>query len=138
MKELLEQVHSLDDEMQREFVQKMFEQMTLKQVIPLVKHLEDAWDVEAKPDFGDFNPHKPEEEVEEVEQTEFDVYVTEIGQNRIAVVKGVRVLADLSLKDSSSLLKQPLPVKVLEKISREKADEAKTQLESNGAAVEVK
>jgi large subunit ribosomal protein L7/L12 len=136
MKSLLEQVHTMDDDTQREFVQKMFEQMTLRQVIPMVKHLEDAWDVEAKPDFGDFSP--PPEEVVEVEQTDFDVIVTEIGSKRIAVVKCVRLLADVSLKDSSTMLKQALPVAVLKKVSKDKAEEAKAELEANGATVEVK
>ena len=136
MDALLDQVKELDDESQRTFVQKMFEQMTLKQVIPLVKHLEDAWDVEAKPDFGDFTPPAPE--VVEVEQTDFDVLITEVGQTKMAVVKSVRMLAEVSLKEASALVKQSLPAIVLKKVSKVKADEAKAELEAQGATVEVK
>lgn len=71
------------------------------------------------------------------EQTEFDVILTEVGENKINVIKAVRALTGLGLKESKDLVTEaPKPVK--EKVSKEEAEEAKKALAEAGATCEVK
>lgn len=70
------------------------------------------------------------------EKTEFDVILKEIGGNKISVIKAVRELTPLGLKEAKDLVEAaPKPVK--EAVTKEEADEAKTKLEEAGAVVEV-
>ena len=72
----------------------------------------------------------------EEEQTEFDVILKEFGANKIAVIKAVRELTPLGLKEAKDLVEAaPSPVK--EAVAKEEADEAKEKLEAAGAAVEI-
>jgi large subunit ribosomal protein L7/L12 len=75
------------------------------------------------------------EEVEE--QTEFDVILKEIGPKKIPVIKVVRQLTSLGLKESKAVV-DGAPGPVLEKVSKEVAEEAKAKLEAEGAVAEVK
>jgi large subunit ribosomal protein L7/L12 len=76
------------------------------------------------------------EEVEE-EQTEFDVVLTGPGEKKIQVIKVVRELTGLGLKEAKALVDEaPKPVR--EKVSKEEAEEVKGKLEEAGASVEVK
>ena len=78
----------------------------------------------------------PEEVKPEEEQSEFDVILKEFGANKIAVIKAVRELTPLGLKEAKDLVEAaPKPVK--EAVSKDEADEAKTKLEDAGAVVEV-
>ena len=74
---------------------------------------------------------------EEEEQTAFDVVLTEIGDKKIQVIKEVRSLTNLGLKDAKDLV-DGAPQTVLEGASKEDADRAKESLEAAGASVEVK
>jgi len=72
----------------------------------------------------------------EEEQTEFSVILKEFGANKIAVIKAVRELTPLGLKEAKDLVEAaPSPVK--EAVPKEEADEAKEKLEAAGAAVEI-
>ena len=73
----------------------------------------------------------------EEEQTEFDVILTGAGQQKIQVIKEVRALTSLGLKEAKDLV-DGAPKPVLEKVAKEVADKAKEQLEGAGASVEVK
>ncbi|MGE4291919.1 MAG: 50S ribosomal protein L7/L12 [Desulfovibrio sp.] len=74
---------------------------------------------------------------EEEEKTEFDVILTGAGDNKIGVIKAVRALTGLGLKEAKALVDEaPKPVK--EGVSKDDAAEAKKQLEEAGASVEVK
>jgi large subunit ribosomal protein L7/L12 len=75
------------------------------------------------------------EEVEE--QTEFDVVLTGAGAQKIQVIKEVRALTSLGLKEAKDLV-DGAPNPVLEKVNKEAADKAREQLEAAGASVEVK
>ncbi len=75
------------------------------------------------------------EEVEE--QDEFDVVLTAAGDKKIQVIKEVRTLTSLGLKEAKDLV-DGAPKAVLEKVSKEDAEKAKTALEGAGASVEVK
>jgi large subunit ribosomal protein L7/L12 len=71
------------------------------------------------------------------EQTEFDVVLTAAGDKKIQVIKEVRSLTSLGLKEAKDLV-DSAPKPVLERVSKEDADKAKAQLEEAGATVEVK
>ena len=74
---------------------------------------------------------------EEEEQTEFDVILTEAGDKKIQVIKEVRSLTSLGLKEAKDLV-DSAPKPVLEKASKEDAEKAKASLEGAGATVELK
>ncbi len=73
----------------------------------------------------------------EEEKTEFDVILTAAGDKKIQVIKEVRSLTSLGLKEAKDLV-DGAPKPVLEKANKEDADKAKTQLEGAGATVELK
>src|ERR671914_2316555 len=73
----------------------------------------------------------------EEEKDEFDVVLTGAGDKKIQVIKEVRGLTSLGLKEAKDLV-DSAPKPVLEKVTKEQADEARTKLEGAGAAVEVK
>ena len=74
---------------------------------------------------------------EEEEQTSFDVVLTEVGDKKIQVIKEVRALTNLGLKDAKDMV-DGAPQTVLEGASKEDADKAKEALEAAGSSVEVK
>ena len=71
------------------------------------------------------------------EQDEFDVILKEAGDKKIQVIKEVRTLTSLGLKEAKDLV-DAAPKAVLEKVSKEDAEKAKAQLETAGAVVELK
>jgi large subunit ribosomal protein L7/L12 len=73
----------------------------------------------------------------EAEQDEFDVVLTGAGDKKIQVIKEVRSLTNLGLKEAKDLV-DGAPKSVLEKVSKEDAEKAKAQLEGAGATVELK
>jgi large subunit ribosomal protein L7/L12 len=73
----------------------------------------------------------------EEEQTEFDVVLTAAGGQKIAVIKEVRALTSLGLKEAKDLV-ESAPKAVIEKASKEDAEKAKASLEGAGATVELK
>src|SRR6266478_6254164 len=72
-----------------------------------------------------------------VEKTEFDVILAAIGEKKINVIKEVRAITSLGLKEAKDLV-EAAPKAVREKITKEEAEKVKAQLESAGATVEVK
>ncbi len=73
----------------------------------------------------------------EEEQDEFDVILADVGAQKIPVIKEVRTLTNLGLKEAKDLV-DSAPKAVLEKVSKEEAEKAKAQLEGAGAKVELK
>lgn len=71
------------------------------------------------------------------EQTEFDVVLNSIGDKKIQVIKAVRELTSLGLKEAKDLV-ESAPCKVLEGIAKDEAEKSKAKLEESGAVVEVK
>ena len=110
------------------------------EVAELVKELEDKWGVSASapaavavaaPAAGGDAGAAAEE------KTEFDVILTEFGGNKIAVIKEVRALTGLGLKEAKELVESaPKPVK--EGVSKDEAEALKKELEEAGAEVEIK
>ena len=71
------------------------------------------------------------------EQTDFEVVLTETGSNKIAVIKEVRTITSLGLKEAKDLV-EGAPKEVKEGVNKEEADKIKGQLEGAGATVEIK
>ncbi|MCU7919958.1 MAG: 50S ribosomal protein L7/L12 [Candidatus Thiodiazotropha sp. (ex Dulcina madagascariensis)] len=71
------------------------------------------------------------------EQTEFDVVLAEIGANKISVIKAVRAITGLGLKEAKDAV-ESAPSALKEGVSKDEAEEAKKQLEEAGAKVEIK
>lgn len=74
---------------------------------------------------------------EEEEQTEFDVILADVGPKKINVIKAVRGLTSLGLKEAKEMV-EGAPATVLEGIGKDAAEEAKAKLEEEGAKVEIK
>ena len=118
------------------------ENMTVLELNSLVKQLEERWGVTAAAPVamgaaptaggGAAAAAAPEEE-----QTEFDVVLTDVGANKIQVIKAVRELTSLGLKEAKDLVDAaPKPVK--EAVSKEEAQAAKAKLEEAGAKADIK
>ena len=111
--------------------------MSVLDLADIVKAIEEEFGVSAAPMPVAMTPGAVAiaEEVEE-EQTEFDVRLTDIGAKKINVIKAVREVTPLGLKEAKDLV-ESAPVVVLEELSKESADEAKEKLEAAGASVEL-
>ena len=117
------------------------EGMTVLELNALVKQLEERWGVSAAaPVAMGMMPAgggAATATVEEEEQTEFDVILTEVGANKIQVIKAVRELTSLGLKEAKDVVDgAPKPVK--QAVSKEEANAAKAKLEEAGAKADVK
>ncbi|GAB7082062.1 50S ribosomal protein L7/L12 [Megalodesulfovibrio paquesii] len=118
--------------------------MTVLELADFIKELEEKFGVSAAAPMGGMmmmpgmmagGGDAPAEEVEE--KTEFDVILKDAGGNKIAVIKAVRALTGLGLKEAKDKVDAaPQPIK--EAVSKEDAEAAKKQLEEAGATVEVK
>ena len=108
------------------------------EVSELVKAIEEEFGVTAAPAMMGMMPSAAAAPAaEEVVQTEFDVVLTGVGQQKIQVIRVVRELTGLGLKEAKDLVdSSPKPVK--EKVSREEADQVKAKLTDVGATVEIK
>jgi large subunit ribosomal protein L7/L12 len=118
-----------------------FKDMTLIELSEFVKRFEDTFGVSAAAPVavaaaGPAQGGAAEAEAEE-EQTEFDVILTAAGDKKIQVIKEVRALTSLGLKEAKDLV-DGAPKAVLERVPKEQADKAKGQLEGAGASVELK
>lgn len=118
------------------------EKLTVLELNGLVKSLEEKWGVSAAaPMAMGFAPGAPANgggaAAAEEEKTEFDVVLLEAGANKIQVIKAVRELTSLGLKEAKDLV-EAAPKSVKEAVSKEDAAAAKAKLEEAGAKVEVK
>ena len=113
--------------------------MTVLELSDLVKTLEETFGVSAAApvgvvaaaDSGGASAEKAEE------QTEFNVLLTEVGDKKIHVIKAVRAITGLGLKDAKDLV-EAAPKAVKEGVSKDDAEKLKKELEEAGAKVEIK
>jgi large subunit ribosomal protein L7/L12 len=116
------------------------EEMTVLELVELKKSLEERWGVSAAaaaPAAVAAAGGGGGEAAAEEEQTAFDVILTSAGQSKIPVIKVVREITGLGLKEAKAVADAaPAPVK--EGVTREEADQIKAKLEEAGAAVEIK
>lgn len=113
--------------------------MTVLELSEFIKELEDVFGVEAAAPAAAIMaaPAAGGDAGGEDEQTEFDVVLKGVGGNKIAVIKAVRAITGLGLKEAKGLVDEA-PKALKEAVSKEEADEAAKQLEEAGAEVEVK
>ena len=112
--------------------------MSVLELSELVKELEDKFGVSAAaPVAVAAGPVAGAAHAEAEEKTEFDVILSEIGDKKIQVIKAIRAITGLGLKEAKAVVDEaPKPVK--EGVSNEEAEEVKKQLEEAGASVEIK
>lgn len=116
------------------------DKLTLLEASELVKALESRWGVSAAAPvaMGMAMPAAAAAEAAPVEeQTEFDVVLKDAGAKKINIIKVVRALTPLGLKEAKELV-ESAPVAVLQAVSKQAAADAKAQFEAEGATVEVK
>ena len=120
-----------------DFIQQI-DDMTVLELNDLVKELEDHYGVSAAAAAvpvavagGDAGAAAAEE------KTEFDVHLISIGDKKIGVIKAVREITSLGLKEAKDLV-ESAPTAVKEGVSKEEADEIKAKFEEAGAQVEIK
>ena len=117
--------------------------LTILEASELKKLLEEKWGVTAATGGGMMMmagagaaaPAAAAEPVEE--QTEFNVILSDVGPKKINVIKAVRQITNLGLKEAKDLVESDKPV-VLEAVSKDRANEAKTVIEAEGAKVDIK
>ena len=120
-----------------EKIAEQLSELTVLEAADLVKQLEEKWGVSAAapvavaaaPAAG--GAAEPEEE-----KTEFDVVIKETGPKKIEVIKAIRQMTQLGLKEAKDLAETP-DSKVIEGVGKEAANDAKGKLESAGATVEL-
>lgn len=121
-------------------IKEQLDGLTLLEASELVQMLEEAWGVSAAAPVamaGAMPAGGADGGGAAEEQTEFDVILQDAGGKKINVIKVVRSLTNLGLKEAKDLV-ESAPAPVLQGATKEAADEAKTQLEEQGATVEVK
>lgn len=113
--------------------------LTLLEASELVKMLEAEWGVSAAAPMamamaapGEAAAAEPVEE-----QTEFDVILKDVGAKKINVIKAVRALTNLGLKEAKDVV-EGAPSTILQAVNKETAEDAKKQLEAEGAVAEIK
>lgn len=117
----------------------VFEEMTVLELKEFLDAFEQHFDVTAAAPvaMAAMPAAGGAEQEEEVEQTEFDVVLTAIGDAKIAVIKEVRSLTKLGLRESKELV-DAFPKAILEGVDAAAADAAKKQLEGAGASAEIR
>ena len=124
-------------------VKEYIKNMPVFELAELVKELEEELGVSAAAPMAAMPMAMPAgvaaagAEAAEAEQTEVDVVITEVGDKKIQVIKTVRAVTGLGLKEAKALVDE-LPGTVKEGVSQEEADDVVKQLEEAGATVEVK
>lgn len=111
--------------------------MPVIELAGLIKELEEKWGVSAVVPVSAPASMDGKGDSKEEEKTEFDVILASIGSNKIAVIKEVRAVTSLGLKEAKELV-EATPKSVKAGVSKEEADKIKVALEKAGAKVEVK
>ena len=117
----------------------VIEQKPLIEIVELVKAMEEKWEVSAAAavamPVGAMAGGAEAEAAEE--QTEFDVVMSSFGEKKVGVIKVVRALTGLGLKEAKDLV-EAVPANIKEGVPKEEAEDVKKQLEEAGATVEIK
>jgi large subunit ribosomal protein L7/L12 len=116
-------------------VLEIVEKMSVLELADLVQVMEDKFGVSAAAPVAMAAP--PEAVAQEEEQTSFDIILKEVGANKIGVIKVVRGLTELGLKEAKDLV-DSAPQTMKEGVSKDEAEDIKKQFEEAGATVELK
>ena len=121
----------------KEDVISFIESMTVLELSEFVKELQEKFGVSASAPVAVMPAGQGQAEAAAEEQTEFNVILKSFGENKINVIKAVRELTTLGLKEAKELV-ESAPKEVKESISKDEAANAKAKLEAAGATVEIK
>ena len=121
----------------KEEIIEALKEMTLLEASELVKMIEEEFGVSAAAPAAVAVAAAPGEAAAEEEKTEFDVILEGFGDNKIAVIKVVREITGLGLKEAKEAV-ESAPKALQEGIAKDKAEEIKAKLEDAGAAVTIK
>ena len=121
----------------KEDVVEFISNMTVLELSEFVKELEEKFGVTAAAPMAMMAAPAAQAVEEVAEQTEFDVILAAVGDQKIQVIKEVRAITGLGLKEAKALV-DGAPGKVKEGVSKEEAEKVKAQLEQSGATVEIK
>ncbi|WP_343188245.1 50S ribosomal protein L7/L12 [Buchnera aphidicola (Ceratoglyphina bambusae)] len=113
---------------------KEIEKMSVKDVLKLISIMEKKFNISSK-DLS--NNTKTNDKLEEKEKTEFSIFLQSVGPNKISVIKSIRSITGLGLKESKDLV-ESAPVIIKEKIDKKESEILKETLEKSGAIVEIK
>lgn len=116
---------------------KAISEMSVMDVVELIKSMEDKFGVTAAVPMAMAAPAASGGEAAVEEKTEFNVIMTKTGENKINVIKAIRTITGLGLKEAKDLV-ESAPASVKEGVNKAQAAEIKKQLEEAGATVEVK
>ncbi|MCK5885683.1 MAG: 50S ribosomal protein L7/L12 [Alcanivorax sp.] len=111
--------------------------MSVMEVVDLISAMEEKFGVSAAAAVAAAPVAAGDAGAAEVEQTEFDVIMTSFGSNKISVIKAVRAITSLGLKEAKAAV-EGVPTPIKEGVSKDEAADIKKQLEEAGASVEVK
>ena len=111
--------------------------MPVMELVGLISELEEQWGVSAAAPVAAAVAAGPAAAEAVEEQTEFDVVMSSFGSSKVPVIKVVRALTGMGLKEAKELV-EGVPATIREAIAKEEAEEVKTKLEEAGATVELK
>ena len=111
--------------------------MSVMDVVDLISAMEDKFGVSAAAAVAAAPAAAADDAGAAVEQTEFDVVLAGMGSNKVAVIKAVRTITGLGLKEAKAEV-ESAPTTLKEGVSKAEAEEIKKQLEEAGASVEIK
>jgi large subunit ribosomal protein L7/L12 len=121
----------------REDIKKALGEMPVMELVELINELEEAWGVSAAAPVAVAAAAGGGDADVAEEQTEFDVILTSFGENKVSVIKAVRALTGLGLKEAKDAVEgAPTPVK--EGVPKDEAEEVKKTLEEAGASADIK
>jgi|TARA_B100000902_G_scaffold234160_1_gene222029 large subunit ribosomal protein L7/L12 len=123
--------------MSNEDLLKELSSKSIMEVVELVKMLEEEWGVSAAAPVAAVAGAAAADGGAEAEKDEFDVVLSGFGDNKVAVIKAVRAITGLGLKEAKDSV-EGAPSTIKEGASKDEAEEAKKQLEEAGASVELK
>lgn len=112
-------------------------EMSVMEVVGLVEAMEEKFGVSAQAAVAVAAAPVGDAAAVAEEQTEFDVVLTAVGEKKVGVIKAVRGITGLGLKDAKDLV-DGAPSSIREGVSKDEAEDAKKQLEEAGATVELK
>lgn len=111
--------------------------MSVMEVVELIEAMEEKFGVSAAAAVAVAAPGAGDAANAAAEQTEFDVVMTSFGDNKIAVIKAIRAITGLGLKEAKDMV-EGVPATVKEAVSKDEAADVQKQLEEAGAKVDVK
>ena len=121
----------------REEIIEVLSNMSVLEVTQLVSELEEKWGVSAAAPVAAAAAGPAAEAAAAEEKTEFDVVMSSFGANKVGVIKAIRTITGLGLKEAKDMV-EGVPATVKEGVSKDEAEGIKKQLEEAGASVEVK